>query len=230
MAQILLIEDDPMIRDSIEDMLDLEGFQLTTAVNGLAGLDAVHRHPPDLVICDVNMPEVDGFGVLSALRSDPSTSNLPFIFLTARVGRNDMRQGMDLGADDYLMKPFTANELVHAIRSRLERMDLTQASYREEKRRSQELQNQVKSKSDQVELKARLLDKLLQDLRMPLANINMALSMLERSTTEAERQRYLCVLRQEYTREVALVNEVSNLQELTNAGGLNGFTGLHSGR
>jgi two-component system, OmpR family, alkaline phosphatase synthesis response regulator PhoP len=219
LSRILLIEDDPDIRDSVEDVLGLEGYNLQTAPNGLAGIHLAQTQQPDLIICDVNMPELDGYGVLSALRSDPTTCGIPFIFLTGRGEREDMRQGMALGADDYLTKPFGPEELTHAIASRLERRTQSLTPLKEEQKRSEMLQRQVKVNQEVIDLKARLLDKLLEELRTPLANINMALSMLERSRTEEERTRYLSILRQEYSREVALITEVSNFQEFTRANG-----------
>ncbi len=219
LSHILLIEDDPDIRNSVEDVLGLEGYNLKTAPNGLVGIHLAQTQQPDLIICDVNMPELDGYGVLSALRSDPITCGIPFIFLTGRSDRDDMRQGMSLGADDYLTKPFGPEELTHAIASRLERHSQSQVPLKEEQRRSEMLQRQVKVNQEMIDLKAKLLDKLLEELRTPLANINMALSMLERARTEEDRTRYLSILRQEYSREVALITEVSNFQEFTKANG-----------
>jgi diguanylate cyclase (GGDEF) domain len=92
-----------------------------TAANGRIGVELAEKHHPDLVVCDIAMPELDGYGTLSALRANPQTATTPFIFLTAKVSKADMRQGMDLGADDYLTKPFTAQELLAAIDARLKK-------------------------------------------------------------------------------------------------------------
>ena len=102
MPKILLIEDEPLIRDSLEDVLNLEGYSLATAQNGRAGIEAVQEALPDLIICDINMPEMVGYSVLESLRSNPRTREVPFVFLTARSGRADQRQGMEMGADDFL--------------------------------------------------------------------------------------------------------------------------------
>jgi DNA-binding NarL/FixJ family response regulator len=121
MKTILIIEDEPQTRDNLSIILRMEGYRAVTAPNGQSGLAEVARERPDLVLCDVSMPELDGRGVLSALRANPETADLPFIFLTAKGDRVDQRLGMNLGADDYLAKPVTATELLAAIAARLAR-------------------------------------------------------------------------------------------------------------
>ena len=121
MTRILIIEDDEQTRENLELILQMEGFAVTSARNGREGLDCLRREPPELVICDVTMPEQDGHAVLRELRAQPDTSGIPFIFLTARGERADQREGMNLGADDYLCKPIDADDLLAAIRARLKR-------------------------------------------------------------------------------------------------------------
>ncbi len=215
MQQILLIEDEPLVRESLEDVLSLEGYDLVTARDGRTGLKAIEARRPDLVICDINMPEMDGFSVLDTLREDPVTRNLPFIFLTARSSRADLRRGMELGADDFLTKPFTVEELTKAIDTRLMRHTVIEEKFTTEVSRNQHLQEQVHSKEELAKLKAKLLDKVIEEFRTPLANVNMALSMLERAQSELERDRYLSILRQEYSKQAALISEIANLQEMT---------------
>ena len=99
----------------------MEGHTAVTAADGQLGLDLARREAPDLILCDVMMPQLDGYGVLNALRQDPTTAAIPFIFLTARGERQDLRTGMNLGADDYLVKPATATELLAAIDARFRR-------------------------------------------------------------------------------------------------------------
>jgi DNA-binding NarL/FixJ family response regulator len=130
MKTILVIEDEPQTRENLATILHMEGYRVVTAVNGKSGLQEVQRERPDLVLCDVSMPELDGRGVLAALRADPFTADLPFIFLTAKGDRSEQRQGMNLGADDYLAKPATATELLAAIGSRLERQAVHAAAAR----------------------------------------------------------------------------------------------------
>jgi serine/threonine-protein kinase PpkA len=127
MKKVLIIEDETSIRNNIMLMLKAEGYAASGGGNGRVGLEMAQRDPPDLVLCDVMMPEMDGFAVLEALRADPRLSAVPFIFLTALDDRPSMRRGMNLGADDYLPKPFTRNELMEAVNSRLKKYEnLTQ--------------------------------------------------------------------------------------------------------
>lgn len=121
MTKILVIEDEQSVRENLLDMLAAEGFDTIGAENGHVGITYVQEYKPDLIICDVMMPQVDGYGVLSLLRRDPATAVIPFIFLTAKADKVDVRQGMELGADDYLTKPFTRDELLGAIAARLKK-------------------------------------------------------------------------------------------------------------
>ncbi|MGQ4646657.1 response regulator [Lyngbya aestuarii] len=121
MKKILLIEDEEDIRENISEILKAENFQVIDTDNGHTGVQLAQKEFPDLIICDVMMPELDGFGVLSQLRQNPFTDAIPFMFLTAKAAKEDLRQGMELGADDYLTKPFTRNELLGAITARLEK-------------------------------------------------------------------------------------------------------------
>lgn len=124
MKNILIIEDEPLVRANILDLLSAEEFNVLAAENGATGVQLALSHQPDLIICDVMMPELDGHGVLQALRQNPVTATIPFIFLTAKVDRAALREGMSLGADDYLTKPFRSKELLQAIDRRfaLERL------------------------------------------------------------------------------------------------------------
>ncbi|MFN8361162.1 MAG: response regulator [Candidatus Kapaibacterium sp.] len=126
MKKILVIEDEEPVRMNIVELLELEGYDVLQAENGRIGLRLAQTDTPDLIISDANMPELDGYGVLEALRQNPQTAAIPFIFLTARAERADMRQGMRLGADDYLTKPFSLNDLMHAVTTRLERHEAIQ--------------------------------------------------------------------------------------------------------
>jgi signal transduction histidine kinase len=131
MKKILVIEDAHSLRRDILEMLSFEGYDVVGAEDGLVGVDRAREVIPDLIICDIMMPGRDGYGVLEELRRDPATASIPFIFLTARTDRVDVRQGMELGADDYLTKPFTASELLATVSTRIEkRVQLTQLSDR----------------------------------------------------------------------------------------------------
>lgn len=124
--KILVIEDEAGIRESLARMLRFEGHQVLEAWNGKTGLAQAQAELPELIVSDVTMPELDGYGLLERLRADARTAAIPFIFLTARSGRDDMRKGMALGADDYLWKPFTRDELLAAIAARVQRRQTMQ--------------------------------------------------------------------------------------------------------
>ena len=121
MTSILVIEDETSIRESIIDALEFAKYNVEAARNGVEGVQLAQSYKPDLILCDVMMPELDGYGVLLELSQMPDLSRVPFVFLTAKATRDDMRHGMALGADDYLTKPFTSQELLEAVKSRLER-------------------------------------------------------------------------------------------------------------
>ena len=121
MKKILIIEDEPEMRRNIATLLRYKDYHAITAENGQVGLELARRERPDLILCDVTMPELDGFAVFQALRTDAKLALIPFIFLTARGEKEDLRNGMNLGADDYLTKPVGNDELVRAIEIRLHR-------------------------------------------------------------------------------------------------------------
>src|SRR5271165_6035543 len=121
MKKILVIEDEPEMRRNLTTILRLENFHALAAANGRIGLELTKKEKPDLILCDVMMPELDGYGVLAALRADAETVAIPFIFLTAKGEKPDIRAGMNLGADEYLTKPVAKTDLIAAVRSRLDR-------------------------------------------------------------------------------------------------------------
>ena len=124
MRKVLLIEDDTLLRENTAELLELSDYQVSTAANGAIGIDKALSVKPDVIVCDIMMPEVDGYGVLEALSNNPQTSTIPFIFLSAKTERQEIRKGMDMGADDYLTKPFLEDELISAIESRIAKATL----------------------------------------------------------------------------------------------------------
>lgn len=131
MKTILIIEDTDFISETIATTLRFEGYNTVVADDGLMGLEAVSEHKPDLILCDVSMPRLDGFGVLAELRKNKELGTIPFIFLTAKAEKADMRRGMELGADDYLTKPFTAAELIAAVTTQIEKQKKVAQHYEE---------------------------------------------------------------------------------------------------
>jgi DNA-binding NarL/FixJ family response regulator len=121
--RILIVEDEPRMRANLAMILKMEGYDVIEASHGVQGVAAAREHRPDFIFCDLSMPELDGHGVLKAVRADPATTRTPFVFLTARGDKPDVRAGMNLGADDYLVKPVEVNDLVGAIQARLQRRE-----------------------------------------------------------------------------------------------------------
>jgi len=129
MKRILLIEDNKDVRENTAEILDLAKYHVITAENGKMGVDLAMKEKPDLIICDIMMPLLDGYGVLHLLSKQPDTAAIPFIFLTAKTERSDIRKGMEMGADDYLTKPFDDIELLNAVESRFKRSELLKKEF-----------------------------------------------------------------------------------------------------
>ncbi len=123
MSKILVIEDTQSLRKDIIEMLSYEGFNVRGAEDGIKGVESAREFMPDLIICDILMPGLDGYGVLAELKKDPGITTTPFIFLTAKADKSDMRKGMEMGAYDYLTKPFSASELIAAVHTQLQKRD-----------------------------------------------------------------------------------------------------------
>jgi CRP-like cAMP-binding protein/CheY-like chemotaxis protein len=124
MKKILIIEDNQDVRENTAEILELSNYEVLTAENGKVGVKLASEQLPDLIVCDVMMPELDGFGVLRILSQNPITSHIPFIFLTAKTEKSDFRKGMSMGADDYITKPFDDVELLNAIEVRLKKHEI----------------------------------------------------------------------------------------------------------
>jgi CRP-like cAMP-binding protein len=123
MKKILVIEDNAEVRENLEEILELSGYEVLTAEDGKLGVEIALKEMPDLVLCDVMMPRLDGFGVLNILSKKSSTADIPFVFLTAKTEKSDFRRGMNLGADDYVTKPFYKDELLTVIETRLRKSE-----------------------------------------------------------------------------------------------------------
>ncbi|MFY9310418.1 MAG: response regulator [Bacteroidia bacterium] len=132
MKTILIIEDNRPILENIAEILCLAGYNIIEAENGLIGIEIAKKQIPDLILCDVLMPEADGYTVLTELSKHPLTSEIPFIFLTSKVDVNDKFKGLHLGADDYLHKPFNENILLITIQNKLQKSDLTRSKVEQE--------------------------------------------------------------------------------------------------
>jgi CRP/FNR family cyclic AMP-dependent transcriptional regulator len=129
MKKILLIEDNDKIRNNMAEILELSNYKVIVAENGKIGVEKAMEYAPDLIICDIMMPVLDGYGVLHAVHKNDAIKNIPFIFLTSKIERCDFRKGMELGADDYISKPFSGTELLNAVDSRLKKLDLLKQEF-----------------------------------------------------------------------------------------------------
>jgi two-component system, sensor histidine kinase and response regulator len=164
MTTILVIEDHDTLREQIMQVLQLTQFDVFGAPNGQVGLEMAEEHSPDLILCDIMMGKVDGYEVLQRLRSNPDTATTPFIFLTAKDDRASLRQGMAMGADDFVTKPFTSSELLDAIHMRLERREA--------------IVRDAEKNLDQA--RQQLMHMVTHELRTPLTSINMVLDIISR--------------------------------------------------
>ena len=132
MKKILIIEDNEDVRENLAEILQLSSYQVSTAPNGIIGVEKAINETPDLILCDIMMPELDGYGVLKILNNNPKTMNIPFIFLTAKVEKEDMRKGMMLGAGDFLTKPCLDVDLLEAIEVRLQKNERLRESFKDQ--------------------------------------------------------------------------------------------------
>lgn len=203
MTKILVIEDEVSLLESILELLKLENFDATGAENGRMGVQLAKEVQPDLIICDILMPDLDGHGVLTSLRSDPATALIPFIFLTAKTAADEFRAGMNLGADDYLTKPLKGSELLQAIAARLEK----QTAVIQLKENLEQLA-QIKLIQEQF------LETASDELREPLTNIKLAIQMMREAPNREKQQRYIELLQTECLREINLLNDLLDLQKL----------------
>lgn len=160
MKKVLLIEDDTVLRENTAELLELGDYDVITAPNGKVGVNKAKTILPDIIVCDIMMPELDGYGVLKALSKNESTKYIPFIFLSAKTERKDIRKGMNLGADDYITKPFSEDDLISAIESRLAKASIL----KDERKRNQ---NHTENNEDEI--------KTLDDLKSFLNNNGEAL-------------------------------------------------------
>jgi two-component system, sensor histidine kinase and response regulator len=173
MTKILVIEDERALLEEVMDVLGFEGYETIGAENGRIGVQLAKEQQPDLIISDIMMPELDGYGVLLELHADPETMTIPFIFVTAKAERQDMRKGMGYGANDYLVKPLSHDEILSSVRARLENQTVVTQKY------DQQLDN----------LRSTLTHTIPHELRTPLMSILGFAEMLTWESTTLEPQR-----------------------------------------
>lgn len=189
MTKILVIEDEADIRDEVIDWLQFEGYTVIGAVNGQQGLERIYQETPDLIVSDIAMPEMDGYELLLEVRLNPRFINIPFIFLTAVSDRDSVRKGMNMGADDFVTKPFTHAELLESIRSRLGKKTAQESQIQAQIER---LHSDLTEEREKRLLKSRLVAMFSHDFRNPLSSILSSSSIIrnyeDRLTPERKRQ------------------------------------------
>ncbi len=188
MTKILLIEDEAALRAEVAEWLTFEGFEVVEAEDGVEGVEAAFTHQPDLILCDIMMPRLDGYGVLLEINSNPSTVATPFIFLTAKASHEDLRSGMTMGADDYITKPFTRQELMSAIQRQVDKQQSRQQWHESE---VQQLQDALMQEHEQRIVKAKLVGMFSHDFRNPLSTILSSNSLLRDYAERLDAQRRL---------------------------------------
>ena len=211
MTDILIIEDDLFIRENILELLQNEGYQVSEAATGADGIKLIEEHLWDLIICDIMLPDTDGYSILEFLRQNQNRiiSITQLVFLTAKAEREDLRLGMELGADDYITKPCSPTELLSAIAARLHRRDAYLNSPETIKEIIRGLQQKVQELQRQSNTNEALILKIAEELRHPVSNINLAIKMLTITPSPQARDRYIQILQQECSKEFFLLNQIA---------------------
>jgi two-component system, OmpR family, alkaline phosphatase synthesis response regulator PhoP len=197
MSHILVIEDELAVRENIIDLLEAEDYDVSATHNGFRGLMWASEHIPDLIISDVMMPEIDGHDILRALRQNPITAAIPFVFLTALSTKHDIRFGMNLGADDYLTKPYVRTDLLNAVASRIKKnqqLSLLKAADFQSKEVSSIPAIVLKHQFDKAEPK-----------------LQIAIHMLKDLAVGERRNQCIEILRQNCAEEIALLDQIPNI-------------------
>ncbi|MUL38596.1 response regulator transcription factor [Gloeocapsopsis dulcis] len=227
MKKILVIEDEPPVRANIVDLLEFEDFEVVSAENGFLGALWAQEHLPDLIICDVMMPEINGYEVLHALHQDPMTATIPFIFLTAMADKADIRHGIEQGADDYLTKPFSADELLGAIATRLAKHETVMQQYNQEHQRTIALQQQLHELEQYIDSKDELLEDFQQKLHRVVSKLNLALHLLKKIPQGMPQERCLKLLQTICVDEIALFNKMPALENFISSENTNVLHQFH---
>jgi two-component system, OmpR family, alkaline phosphatase synthesis response regulator PhoP len=199
MFQILVIEDELTVRENIVDLLEAEDYKVITTGNGFRGLVWASENIPDLIISDITMPEIDGHDILRALRQSPITAEIPFIFLSALSDKSDIRYGMNLGADDYLTKPYSRADLLNAVALRIKKYKM--------------LSKPKLSNSKKSEVALAPNDILRQQFDNAAPKIHIAIHMLKDLKPGARRDQCIELLREFCTEEIELLNQIPNVEE-----------------
>ncbi len=209
--QVLVVEDEPEFRANLVEMLRSDGWQVTEASGGKAALDRLQVdrpdfNRPDIVLCDLLMPEVDGFAVLQTLRESVETADIPFVFLSAKAESDALRQGMIYGADDYLLKPIRRSDLLETLRFQLQKAQHRQACSAHIAQSQQAIQAQLQMFQLREQESQLWISGITHDLRAPLTTIKVALELIEQAPEK--RSHYLSIARQACAQSDALIEEM----------------------
>ena len=221
MEKILVIEDEPAVRENLAEILELAQYEVFTAMDGIEGIELTRQHRPDLIICDVMMPKMDGFEVLETLQADPDLATIPLIFLTAMADVQNLREGMDLGADDYLTKPFELNELLISISSRLRKRSNLNQQIEKEKSHVQSLNDLVKTQIKTVyeiekslTIKDKFIAKLIEKHQGLITELENTLANLRQQPQSAEFNNLLLPFEIHLQQQQKLFDEAIAIQQL----------------
>ncbi|MEO1392303.1 MAG: response regulator [Cyanobacteria bacterium J06634_5] len=229
MVKVLVIEDEMEIRANLLEFLALEGYDVIGADNGITGLIGALEYQPDLILCDVMMPELDGYDVLAALRQEPKTALIPFIFLTALADKGDMRKGIELGSDDYLTKPFTCLEILRAIETVLQKQAAIDQQHQS---RHQQAQAQLEKLQQEVQLfrnalntdQADLITSIRQQMKASVTTLSIAIEILQTLPVGEQRERSIALLHNVCASEIKLLARVPNFDHLSSERVLDNIT------
>jgi len=210
MPKILIIEDELPIRENIAELLEAEDFEVFSTSNGILGILWAKENIPDLVICDVMMPEISGHEVLAEIREIPEIALTPFIFLTAMSDKEDIRNGMELGADDYLTKPFTRKEILSAIDSRLLKQARLMKHCADEHQQVKILEKKVRE-LEQLKIKYELSQKYLE----ALLKVNTAVNLIKKIESPQKRDCNLKIIQETYAKEICLLKKIPNIEKIS---------------
>lgn len=209
--KILVIESEDAVTDAIADFLESNNFRVIPTTTGEKGIEIALEELPDLIVCNLVLPDGEGYQVLEAVRSNKETQFVPFILITEKTSRKSYRFGMELGADDYLVKPFTNEELIEAIKSRLKRKQDLEKKYQDE---IKQLKKQLNSKQEKEKIQEEVLNNLFSDLKGNLCKMRLAINLLQKATSLEKKKIYLELLEQECLAIIDLINRVSELRVL----------------
>ncbi len=209
--KVLIIESEDAVRNAIAEFLESKNFRIIPATTGEKGIDIALEELPDLIVCNLVLPDGEGYQVLEAVRYKKETQSIPFIAITDKPSRQSYRIAMESGADDYLVQPFTNQELIEAMKSRLRRKEDLEKKYQTE---IKQVKKQLDSKQEKEKIQEEVLNNLFTDVKGKLGKIKLAIHLLQTSKSSQKQRIYLELLEEECFAMIDLINRVSELRVL----------------